>query len=202
MQVAPLPERDQLLDLRLDRLGLRLGGLDPLVLDDLLAEVGQHRLAVSRVSRELAALLLVSHQSWRRSSPRACRVSTTSSIDFLPKFGIAASSPSDFETRSPTVWIPARLRQLYERTPSSSSSIRMSSIGPPPGRPPTPASAAAPAPPPLSSADMPPGPARSSSMRSSSVKIDSEEIRISAASRSAACGSIDPSVSMSSVSLS
>src|SRR5919202_1211717 len=32
----------------------------------------------------------------------------TSSIDFLPKFGIAASSPSDLETRSPTVWIPAR----------------------------------------------------------------------------------------------
>ena len=39
-------------------------------------------------------------------------------------------------------------------------------------------------------------------MRSSSVKIDSEEIRISAASRSAAWGSIEPSVSMSSVSLS
>ena len=36
----------------------------------------------------------------------------TSSIDFLPKFGIAFSSPSDFETRSPTVWMPARLRQL------------------------------------------------------------------------------------------
>ena len=39
-------------------------------------------------------------------------------------------------------------------------------------------------------------------MRSSSVKIERLEIRISAASRSAACGSIDPSVSMSSVSLS
>jgi hypothetical protein len=49
---------------------------------------------------------------------------------------------------------------------------------------------------------MPPGPARSSSMRSSSVKIASDEIRISAASRSAAWGSIEPSVSMSSVSLS
>ena len=36
----------------------------------------------------------------------------TSSIDFLPKFGMAASSPSDFDTRSPTVWMPARLRQL------------------------------------------------------------------------------------------
>src|SRR5439155_1392512 len=40
----------------------------------------------------------------------------TSSIDFLPKFGIALSSPSDFEMRSPTVWMPARLRQLYGHT--------------------------------------------------------------------------------------
>ena len=127
----------------------------------------------------------------------------TSSIDFLPKFGIAASSFSVFETRSPIVSMPTRLRQLYERTPSSSSSMRMSSIGPPPGRPPAAAMALALAPPaPLSRAVMPAGPARSSSMRSSSVKIDSEEIRISAASRSAAWGSTEPSVSMSSVSLS
>ena len=33
-------------------------------------------------------------------------------------------------------------------------------------------------------------------MRSSSVKIDSEEMRISAASRSAACGSIDPTTAL------
>ena len=43
---------------------------------------------------------------------------------------------------------------------------------------------------------------RSSTTRSASVKIASWEIRISAASRSAACGSIEPSVSMSRVSLS
>ena len=48
----------------------------------------------------------------------------TSSIDLRPKFGIALSSDSDFRSRSPTVWMPARLRQLYERTPSSSSSIK------------------------------------------------------------------------------
>ena len=59
---------------------------------------------------------------WARS------VSTTSSIDFLPKFGIAASSFSDFITRSPIVSMPTRLRQLYERTPSSSSSIGKFSI--------------------------------------------------------------------------
>ena len=39
MQVAALAERDQLLDLRLGGLGLRLAGLDALVLDDLLREI-------------------------------------------------------------------------------------------------------------------------------------------------------------------
>ena len=52
VQVAALGERDQLLDLGLDRLGLGLGGLDPLVLDDLLAEVRSSalRCAASRLS--------------------------------------------------------------------------------------------------------------------------------------------------------
>src|SRR5581483_6046582 len=115
---------------------LGLGGPRPLVNNDLLGEVHQQRLAVSRVTRQLVSVALMAHQrppanslpkhySLRSPRPQACRVSITSSIDFLPKFGIAASSLSDFETRSPTVWIPARLRQLYERTPSSSSSIRM-----------------------------------------------------------------------------
>ena len=36
----------------------------------------------------------------------------TSSVLRLPKFGIAFSSDSERWTRSPTVWIPARLRQL------------------------------------------------------------------------------------------
>src|SRR3954449_2268828 len=131
VQVAALGQRDQLLDLGLDRLGLGLGGLDALVVDDLFAEISQERLAVRGAARQLVALALVAHQSSRRFNPRAASVSTTSSIDFLPKFGMAFSSPSDFEIRSPTVWMPARLRQLYERTPSSSSSMRMSCIGPP-----------------------------------------------------------------------
>src|SRR4051794_8502887 len=41
VQIAALGERDQLLDLGLDRLGLGLGRLDPLVLDDLFTEVLQ-----------------------------------------------------------------------------------------------------------------------------------------------------------------
>src|SRR6202011_4716361 len=194
-------QRDQLLDLGLDGLGLGLGRHDPLVLDDLLAEVHEQRLAVGAVAAELVFGLLVSHrrsaQSWRRFSPRACSVSITSSIDFLPKLGIAFSSASDFEIRSPTVWIPARLRQLYERTPSSSSSIRMPHSSPcrAAGEPPPPTARPWPS-------SWPPGPARSSWMRSASVKIASWEMSSSAASRSAACGSIDPSVSMSSVSLS
>src|SRR4051812_39649233 len=63
VQVAALGERDQLLDLGLDGLGLRLAGLDPLVLDDLLAEVGQQRLAVRGVAAELVAVLLMAHRS-------------------------------------------------------------------------------------------------------------------------------------------
>src|SRR3984885_13472170 len=207
MEITALRERDQLLELGLDRLGLGLGGPDPLVRDDLFGQVHQQRLAGRRVTRQLGSILLVAHiertrtlpanYSLRSPRPRACRVSITSSIDFLPKFGIAASSDSDFDTKSPTVWMPARFRQLYERTPSSSSSIRMSSIafGGRDGTPPT-----APAPP---GSSIPGAPAsRSSTTRSASVKMASCEIRISAASRRAACGSIEPSVSMSSVSLS
>src|SRR5262249_12683015 len=41
VQVALARQRDQLLELRLDRLRLGLGGLDPLVVDDLDAEVGE-----------------------------------------------------------------------------------------------------------------------------------------------------------------
>src|SRR3954465_7227758 len=111
----------------------------------------------------------------------------TSSIDFLPKFGIALSSPSDFEMRSPTVWMPARLRQLYERTPSSSSSMRMSCIGPAWPPPPPPLTCARPSP-----SIWPAAPVRMSSMRSGSLKIASCWMRISAASRIAACGSTAP----------
>ena len=51
----------ELLDLRLDHLGLRLARLDPLVLDHLAAEVLHQRLAVPGVAGELVALFLVSH---------------------------------------------------------------------------------------------------------------------------------------------
>ena len=113
----------------------------------------------------------------------------TSSIDFLPKFGIAASSPSLFVTRSPIVSMPTRLRQLYERTPSSSSSIGKFSIpwaSETSGVPSSAAAAASPKP----------------SIFSMSVKIASWRIRISAAWPIASRGSIEPSVVTSSVSLS
>src|SRR4051812_2803002 len=61
VEVAALGQGDQLLDLGLDGLGLGLCRLDALMLDDLLAEVGQQRLAMGRVARELAALLLMAH---------------------------------------------------------------------------------------------------------------------------------------------
>src|SRR5688500_3500242 len=197
--VALLCKRDQPLELGLHCLRLRLRCLDALVVDHLAAEVHEQRLSVRCITRQLAPLLLVAHGGReaypaRSPRPRASRVSLTSSIDLRPKFGIAASSDSDFCTRSPTVWMPARFRQLYERTPSSSSSIRMSSIPP--------AEAPAPSPMPSAPATSAAPWSRRASTRSASVKIARYLMRISAASRSAACGSSDPSVSMSIVSLS
>ena len=61
VQVAPLAERDQLLDLGLHRLRLRLARLDPLVLDHLDAEVAEQRLAVRGVAAELVAGLAMAH---------------------------------------------------------------------------------------------------------------------------------------------
>src|SRR3954453_4437083 len=68
VQVALLGERDELLDLGLDGLGLGLGRLDALVLDDLLAEVGQQRLAVGAVAAALVSGLLMAHG---RRAPRS-----------------------------------------------------------------------------------------------------------------------------------
>src|SRR5439155_9180030 len=61
VQIAALGQRDQLLDLRLDRLRLGLRGPHALVLDDLLAQVHEQRLAMGAVAAELVPVLLVSH---------------------------------------------------------------------------------------------------------------------------------------------
>src|SRR5439155_12954332 len=114
-------------------LGLGRGRPDPAVLDQRARQVRVQRLAVRGVAAQLPAGTPVPHAEAPSSPPRRLRpcvasVSLTSSIDFLPKFGIAASSFSDLVTRSPIVSMPTRLRQLYERTPSSSSSIGKFSI--------------------------------------------------------------------------
>src|SRR5262249_60782395 len=137
-EVATPPERDHLPGARPHGLRLRFGGPDPAVLDERAGEVRVERLAVRRVAAELLPCAGVAHRSPyskppepfspRRWRPCCASVSRTSSIDFLPKFGIAASSCSVFITRSPIVSIPTRFRQLYERTPSSSSSIGKFSI--------------------------------------------------------------------------
>ena len=82
VEVAALGERDQLLDLGLDRLGLRLAGLDPLVLDQLAREVAQQRLAMRRVTAELVS--------------SACRGASGSAGRRTPA---AASSPSAVQRR-------------------------------------------------------------------------------------------------------
>ena len=98
--------------------------------------------------------------------PCAASAARTSSIDLRPKFGIATSSLSDFDVRSPIVSMPTRFRQLYERTPSSSSSIGKFSIPCVDGR--------------LGRRLRAP-PRRSPRSRSRSVKIASWRMRISAA---------------------
>src|SRR4051812_22719678 len=69
MQIPPLGESNQLLDLGLDRLGLGLAGLDPFVLDQLLGEVREQCLAMRRVAAQLVSLLAVAHRSG--SAPRS-----------------------------------------------------------------------------------------------------------------------------------
>ena len=61
MQIALFRKGDQLLQLRLDGLGLGLGRLDPLVVDRLLDQVREQRLTVCWVAGELVAFLVVAH---------------------------------------------------------------------------------------------------------------------------------------------
>ena len=72
-----------------------------------LSKLGQDKFAVHKLFEEIAP-----RYSARSPRPRARSVSWTSSIDLRPKLGIAFSSDSDLRTSSPTVWMPARLRQL------------------------------------------------------------------------------------------
>ena len=67
---------------------------------------------MGRVATQLAAFAPVPHSAPFRLRPCAASVSLTSSIDFLPKFGIAASSASLLAIRSPIVSMPTRFRQL------------------------------------------------------------------------------------------
>src|SRR5690348_13071247 len=101
VEVAAPAERDHLLGVGLHRFRLRLRGADAPVLDQRAREIRVQRLAMGRVAPELLPGPAVPHWSSsppppplspRRVSPCCCRVSLTSSIDFLPKLGIAASS--------------------------------------------------------------------------------------------------------------
>src|SRR5580765_1533381 len=116
MDAAATRERDHLLGDRLDLLGLRRGRLDAAVLDQRRRQVRVQRLAVRGVAAQLASGPAAPHapgpSAPRSASPCVASVSLTSSLDFLPKFGIAASSFSVFVTRSPIVSMPSRLRQL------------------------------------------------------------------------------------------
>ena len=61
--------------------------------------------------------------SFEKLNPNAASLAITSSSDFLPRFLTFIISPSDLLAKSSTVLIPARFKQLNERTDKSSSSI-------------------------------------------------------------------------------
>ena len=69
MEVAALAQGDHLLGERLDRLRLRLGRLDPAVLDQGACEIRVERLAVGGVPPELLAGSLVTHRARRAPRP-------------------------------------------------------------------------------------------------------------------------------------
>src|SRR6185295_5821444 len=48
--------------------------------------------------------------------PISASLALTSSIDFEPKLRMSSRSCSLRDSSSPTVWMPSRLRQLYDRT--------------------------------------------------------------------------------------
>src|SRR6266511_1344589 len=73
VEVAALCERDQLLDLRRHSLGLRLAGLDPLVLDQLAREIAHQGATVRAVAGELVALLAVAHFTTRLAAKDRAR---------------------------------------------------------------------------------------------------------------------------------
>ena len=192
MQVAPLGERDQLLDLGLDRLGLRLAGLDPLVLDQLPRQVLHQRLAVSRVAAQLVSCPLVAHgclapepatrpggRARGRASPRSPLRSSARR---------SSGSPS-----APTPTSPAGRRSSARRPASGSCRRGRRSRAPRSAdrRRSPPAPALAGRPPAAASRWSGSAPRR----RSASVKIARLAIISSAASRSAEPGSIEPSVS-------
>src|SRR4051794_34254700 len=90
--IAALGERDQLLDLGLDGLRLRLAGLDPLVDDQLLGEVREQRLAVRGVAAQQSLLAAVAHG--RESSRAAAPGPANSGSRSLPRSTSGRSSES------------------------------------------------------------------------------------------------------------
>src|SRR6185436_10665554 len=110
--VALLGERDQLLGHGTHGLGLRFGRVDALVHEQLRGEAVQHQPLVCRAGAQARSLLGLRHYSSRRPRPSSSSLALTSSIDFWPKLRMSMSSASDFWTRSPTVLMPSRLRQL------------------------------------------------------------------------------------------
>eukprot|EP01022_Parablepharisma_sp_SALTPOND_P013736 TRINITY_DN18452_c0_g1_i1.p1 TRINITY_DN18452_c0_g1~~TRINITY_DN18452_c0_g1_i1.p1 ORF type:complete len:655 (-),score=144.50 TRINITY_DN18452_c0_g1_i1:937-2901(-) len=138
VQIAPLGQGDHLLGHPLQLLGLGVGGLDLLVLEQRGDHVAKHGPAVRGGAAEPAVVLAVSHFSFvlassssragkssrlmPRDSPISVSISLISFKDLRPKFLVLSISDSLFCTNSPMYLMSAFFRQLALRTLSSSSS--------------------------------------------------------------------------------
>src|SRR5437588_6443054 len=154
MQVAAAGQRDEPLGIGPELFRLRLGGHDPVVLEQARGQVREQRLFVTRGARELASLGAMAHYSASPSLACACGAAPASttfssssvSSNFMPKLSpsrrnSSAISPSAFSptfftfsrsssrycTKSPRVRMLEFLSELTERTESPTSSIERAS---------------------------------------------------------------------------
>src|SRR5690606_18352547 len=153
MQIAPLAESNHFVHQGPHRPGLGLRRLNPLVPEQLRDQMAQQGPAMGFRAAQFLHLHFSSHLPaalWfpseprfivangfsvrrqssllRRDNPRAASFSVTSCSDFFPRLRTFIMSSSVRRVNSSTVLMPARFRQLYERTDRSSSSMVISKM--------------------------------------------------------------------------
>src|SRR5580700_1195569 len=129
-QISGHRRRNEPLGYAANLLGLRRGRLDLFVFEERGGEIAEQRFSMAiRPGEPLVCDRVwhnVSRYAWRSESPLSARTCLISSSDFLPKLRIFMISSSVRSRSSETFEMPARLRQLNERTDRLSVSTGMS----------------------------------------------------------------------------